>query len=71
MHLAVAPVYYHNYLLGEMLRLAAPGLAAARDGRGEPGAGAGRAGRLLTEAVYRPGASLRWDALVEAATGGR
>ena len=27
------------------------------------------AGRLLTEAVYRPGASLRWDALVEAATG--
>lgn len=65
-HLASAPVYYQNYLYGELLasQLMA-GLAADCGGVvGRPGAGA-----WLTERVFRPGASMRWDHLVAAATG--
>jgi peptidyl-dipeptidase A len=65
-HVAAAPVYYHNYLLGEMLtsQLRA---ACERDAGGL--AGVTHAGRLLQERVFTPGAVLRWDALVESATG--
>ncbi len=65
-HLATAPVYYHNYLLGELL---ASQLQATC--RREFGGivGVPEAGALLTEKLFRPGASLRWDALVEGATG--
>jgi peptidyl-dipeptidase A len=65
-HLATAPVYYHNYLLGEML--ASQLLAEVRHDDagviGSPGAG-----RFLLERIFRPGALLRWDALIEEATG--
>jgi peptidyl-dipeptidase A len=65
-HLAAAPVYYQNYLYGELfasqldatLRTRAGGLVDRRD-----------AGALLRDDVFAPGASLRWDALVERATG--
>jgi peptidyl-dipeptidase A len=64
-HLAVVPVYYQNYLYGELV---ASQLDAtlSRDTRGLTGRAAGE---LLTERVFRPGASLRWDQLVERATG--
>ncbi len=54
-HLTVAPVYYHNYLLGQIL-------ASQLDAT--IGCGA-----ELTERFLWPGASLRWDALIERATG--
>ncbi|MCU1457801.1 MAG: hypothetical protein JWL73_1893 [Actinomycetia bacterium] len=65
-HLASAPVYYQNYLYGEMvasqldasLEAEAGGIVDRRD-----------AGSFLVERVFRPGASLRWDELVESATG--
>lgn len=65
-HLAVAPVYYHDYLLGDLLaaRLAKTaeheigGLLAGRD-----------TGAFLTDRVFRPGSLLRWDSLIEEATG--
>jgi peptidyl-dipeptidase A len=65
-HVAVAPVYYHNYLLGEMLasqieetcRLQFGGLVGSAD-----------AGDLLVERVFRPGASKPWAEVVETATG--
>ena len=65
-HLAVAPVYYHNYLLGSVLSCqleseivaACGGLIGVRD-----------VGRWLTERVFRGGQLMRWDALVEQATG--
>ena len=65
-HVAVAPVYYQNYLLGEMLASQieetcireAGGLVGRRD-----------AGRLLEERIFRPGSSRRWDGLIEDATG--
>jgi peptidyl-dipeptidase A len=66
-HTAVAPVYYHNYLLGEILASQLEDTARSQAGGlvGVPEAGA-----LLVDRVFRPGALLRWDALVEAATGG-
>lgn len=65
-HLAVAPVYYQNYLLGEML---ASQLAATM--RAECGGvvGAGGAGEFLIHRIFRAGALVRWDALIEEATG--
>jgi peptidyl-dipeptidase A len=65
-HLAVAPVYYQNYLYGELV---ASQLSAAlhRDAGGIVDLPA--AGRWLTDRFFRPGASLRWDRLVEHATG--
>jgi peptidyl-dipeptidase A len=61
-HIAVAPVYYHNYLFGELIA-------------SQLGATAGRlvdhadAGTFLARRVFAPGASLRWDRLIEEATG--
>ena len=65
-HIAVAPVYYHTYLYGAMvasqikdaLRNAAGGLVDRP-----------KAGRMLQEKLYAPGASIRWDRLVEQASG--
>lgn len=65
-HVAAAPVYYQNYLYGELfasqvtetLHHAAGGFVGRPD-----------AGRLLRDRVFRPGATARWDDLVVAATG--
>jgi peptidyl-dipeptidase A len=65
-HVATAPAYYHNYLLGELLasqitetcRRECGGLVGNRE-----------AGRLLVERVFQRGASVRWDELVHDATG--
>jgi peptidyl-dipeptidase A len=65
-HLAVAPVYYQNYLYGELvasqlqstLRREHGGLVDRPD-----------VGRTLRDRVFRPGASMRWDALIRHATG--
>ncbi|HET7481307.1 MAG TPA: M2 family metallopeptidase [Actinomycetota bacterium] len=65
-HLAASPVYYHNYLLGEMLASqltnaieeACGALVASRS-----------AGEFLVERVFRHGSLLRWDSLIEEATG--
>jgi peptidyl-dipeptidase A len=65
-HLAVAPVYYQNYLYGELVASQLQTTLTARAGgivdRAE-------AGRHLTDSFFRPAATLRWDRLVEAATG--
>jgi peptidyl-dipeptidase A len=65
-HLAAAPVYYQNYLYGELFasQLAAT-LSARTDGLVDRRA----AGELLRRDVFAPGASLRWDELVARATG--
>ncbi|HEX2196055.1 MAG TPA: M2 family metallopeptidase [Actinomycetota bacterium] len=65
-HVAVAPVYYQNYLLGEML---ASQLRATCEQRFGGLVGVRDAGRFLVDEVFRPGALLRWDELVEKATG--
>ena len=65
-HVAVAPVYYHTYLYGaivasqvnDALRSAAGGLVERPE-----------AGALLQQNLFAPGASIRWDRLVERASG--
>jgi peptidyl-dipeptidase A len=54
-HLAVAPCYYHNYLLGEILASQIEAWTAS--------------GPEVAERLLRPGASVRWDRLVAQATG--
>jgi peptidyl-dipeptidase A len=65
-HLAAAPVYYQNYLYGELFASQLDQALADRAGglvdRSEAGA-------LLVRDVFLPGASLRWDELVVRATG--
>lgn len=65
-HLAVAPVYYHNYLLGEML---ASQLSDTIQRECGGVVGSKSAGEFLIERVFRSGAFMRWDALIEEATG--
>jgi len=65
-HLAVAPVYYQNYLLGEML---ASQLARAIEVECGGIVGAKAAGDFLRQRVFKAGALIPWDALVEQATG--
>jgi peptidyl-dipeptidase A len=65
-HLALAPVYYQNYLYGELV--ASQLQATLRERAGgivdRPAAGA-----LLVDELFRPGLALRWDALVARVTG--
>ena len=65
-HVAAAPVYYQNYLLGDMLasqlhRTCADECGGLVNNR--------EAGSLLRERVFKSGSLMRWDALVEQATG--
>jgi peptidyl-dipeptidase A len=65
-HIAVAPVYYHTYLYGSMVALQLAD-ALAREASGlvdRP-----EVGRTLQAALFAPGQSLRWDRLVERASG--
>ncbi len=65
-HLATAPVYYQNYLYGELFASQLDATLATRTaGLVDRTA----AGQLLVRDVFAPGASLRWDALVTRATG--
>jgi peptidyl-dipeptidase A len=65
-HLAAAPVYYQNYLYGELFASQLDATLATRTGGlvDRPEAGA-----LLVREVFAPGTSLRWDELVVRATG--
>jgi peptidyl-dipeptidase A len=65
-HIAVSPVYYHTYLYGAIVALQlAAGLESELGGIVDrPEAGA-----LLCERLYAPGESIRWDRLVEQASG--
>ncbi len=65
-HVAVVPVYYQNYLYGELF---ASQLEAALASRAGGVVDRPAAGRFLIESVFAPGASTQWDRLVEDATG--
>ena len=65
-HIAVAPVYYHTYLYGSIVAL------QLRDAlRAEAGGLVDRppAGEILAGRLFAAGQSVRWDRLVEQATG--
>ncbi|MFM8304447.1 MAG: M2 family metallopeptidase [Actinomycetota bacterium] len=65
-HIAVVPVYYHNYLCGELF--ASQLLAMLRE-HTDGFVDRPQAGSVLRDAVFNPGARLRWDNLVERVTG--
>ncbi len=65
-HVACSPVYYHTYLYGNLV---AAQLRAALDRDAGGLVGRAQAGAFLAERVFRPGQSVRWDLLVEQATG--
>lgn len=73
-HLISAPVYYHNYLLGDLY---AAQLHAKIGAEFFPGvdlreviyADRAEVGAFLTEKVFRPGARKRWDHFVLESTG--
>ena len=67
-HVAVAPVYYQNYLLGELLASQLDATLRAQCGGL---AGVRAAGDLLNERVFQVGSSQRWGQVVEGATGRR
>lgn len=64
-HVAAAPVYYQNYLLGNLL---AWQLEATAEERFGGLIGRADAGAFLVDKLFRPGSLFRWDALVEATT---
>jgi len=61
-HIAVAPVYYHNYLFGELIASQLVEAFGSLVDRPD-------AGHALARHVFAPGATLRWDELVASATG--
>jgi peptidyl-dipeptidase A len=65
-HIAVAPVYYHTYLYGAIVALQ---LKAALDDTVGGIVDRPDAGALLGMKLYAPGQSIRWDRLVERASG--
>ncbi|MEA2452341.1 MAG: peptidyl-dipeptidase [Actinomycetota bacterium] len=65
-HIAVAPVYYQNYLLGDVL---ASQLMATAEREFGGLLGVPAAGEFLIDRLFRPGSLMRWDALIEEATG--
>jgi peptidyl-dipeptidase A len=65
-HVAIAPVYYHTYLYGAIVA------AQLRDALTRSVGGLverPEAGRILVEKLFSPGASVRWDRLVEESSG--
>ncbi len=73
-HIVSVPVYYHNYMLGEILAsqlnhyIQTKVLESGGDGNlsynGKP-----EVGEFLMKKVFSPGARYRWDEMVEIATG--
>jgi peptidyl-dipeptidase A len=65
-HVAVAPVYYHSYLYGEIVALQ---IGAALEMTAGGVVDRPEAGAQLRHELYAPGQSVRWDKLIEQATG--
>ena len=65
-HIAVSPVYYHTYLYGAIVALQLKDTLDVAAGGivGRPEAGA-----FLGQRLFAPGQSVRWDRLVEQASG--
>jgi peptidyl-dipeptidase A len=75
-HIAQYPCYYHNYMLGQLAAsqiLGALGRTVAGKTKTEEFSFAGNpgVGTMLKEKIFRPGASLYWDDLLQQATGER
>ena len=68
-HLTVAPVYYHNYLLGQMTASQLEATLARELGNAQPRRRSRRRRRAAARAVPAARRALRWDEHVRSATG--
>jgi peptidyl-dipeptidase A len=72
-HVVSAPVYYHNYMLGELLASQLEHVIQHRvldsGSRRAPINGRGEVGAWLQREVFAPGKRYRWDDMVTRATG--
>jgi peptidyl-dipeptidase A len=72
-HLVSAPVYYHNYMLGELFASQVHHTIARHAGVQDPGAfayvGRPEVGAFLKEKVFGPGNRHSWNDLTKNATG--
>jgi len=73
-HLAMVPVYYHNYALGEWMasqlhETIVRDVLHADDAEKITYSGSAAVGAYLRQRVFAPGAELEWDELVAFATG--
>jgi peptidyl-dipeptidase A len=72
-HLVSAPVYYHNYMLGELFASQVHHAIARHAGVQDPGAfsyaGRPEVGAFLKEKVFGPGNRYSWNDLTKNATG--
>lgn len=66
-HLGTVPVYYQNYLLGEVF--ASQLHAHLRRAVGGSIIGQPKAGEFLKEHIFQPGSRRRWDAMIREALG--
>ena len=66
LHVALAPVYYQNYLLGELVASHLQAMLTARYGGI---VGRAEVGEFLQREIFAPGWSVRWDQLITNATG--
>lgn len=73
-HVATFPCYYHNYLLGELLasqlnHYITANIVKSDDFRYQSFYGNKEAGQFLTNKVFKPGARMYWNDMIENATG--
>jgi len=68
-HLASSPVYYQNYVLGELMASQLLGYIQASVVKSESYAGNPEIGTYLVERVFKPGARFEWNSMLAKATG--
>lgn len=76
-HIATSPVYYQNYILGELAasqiqrHILTNVLGSSPDGGVGAMVGRREVGKYLREKIFRPGRRYRWEEMLERATGSR
>jgi len=73
-HFTSSPVYYHNYMLGELFasqlhHYLVTVVLKRVDDKGFAYVGQKRVGKFLRERIFAPGARFHWDELIQRATG--
>jgi peptidyl-dipeptidase A len=68
-HLATAPVYYQNYVLGELMASQLLRYIHREIAKSESYVGNPEVGSFLVEKIFRPGARYDWNTLLKRATG--
>jgi len=70
-HIVSSPVYYHNYMLGELLasQLHAYITRNITKNPDSDYSGNKKVGEFLIESIFKPGASYRWDEMIKLALG--